>query len=408
MASIGWIDFSKDHRNRVGAVLDLLKTEGMVDELGLGTLRDGLANKLFPGISTVQTRARYFFIIPYILYDYQQLKPAQRRGKSASKFLEQQEYEVMWELAARYNYEERNGVIGITKRRPHKIARRPSAIYWNGLSMYQFIDTRGLAAEAYLKQVTNPSIESLLADAPSGDDNPRDDHDAEFENEFRIKIPIKENWQKDLYLDLERDEAELFADRISSKAKNLLIAELLNNNKLWEIFTASRDFMDFVNAAGELRLRDDLYNTLVLAHDFSQLMYGVHLAYNCQLQKKIFSNTHWDKEWKAWVDELSTSMLNYEGFNPQEVFQYSFSTRETTKTFVTNWWNLVQHNCNDLKVRDTLILRQEALVKGSKARLQWGKTEDVKADEWIGLRTFDYRFNQARTIINDIRAGLKR
>ena len=32
MAQIGWIDFSPDHRDRVAAVLDMLKPEGVVDE----------------------------------------------------------------------------------------------------------------------------------------------------------------------------------------------------------------------------------------------------------------------------------------------------------------------------------------------------------------------------------------
>ena len=75
MASLGWIHFSPTHRQHVGSVLDLLRPEGMVDELGLGTMRDALANALFPGISTIQTRAKYFFLIPYILYDYQNLPP---------------------------------------------------------------------------------------------------------------------------------------------------------------------------------------------------------------------------------------------------------------------------------------------------------------------------------------------
>jgi hypothetical protein len=73
MAQIGWIDFSPEHRARVAAVLDLLKPEGVVDELGIGSIRDAFADRMFPGISTIQTRAKYFFIIPYILYEYQVL-----------------------------------------------------------------------------------------------------------------------------------------------------------------------------------------------------------------------------------------------------------------------------------------------------------------------------------------------
>ena len=61
MATIGWIDFSTNDRDRIGSVLDLLSPEGMVDELGLGPIRDALANQLFPGISTIQTKAKYFF-----------------------------------------------------------------------------------------------------------------------------------------------------------------------------------------------------------------------------------------------------------------------------------------------------------------------------------------------------------
>lgn len=407
MATLGWIDFSPEHRNRIGSVLDMLKAEGMVDELGLGTLRDAIANELFPGISTIQTRARYFFIIPYLLYEYQSLKPGQRRGKNVSRFLEQREYEVMWQLAEHYNYQERNGVIGITKRRPQKIARRPSAIYWNGLYTYRFIDTHGLPTETYLKQVTNPSLESLLADTPSGDDGQQDDRDAGYENEFRIQVPPNPDWQQNPTLDLDRGEAEFFRDRIVTIGKGRLIAELIKDKSLWEIFSATKGFTEFAKAALILPLRDELKKVLILAHDFSELMYGVHLAYNCQLQNKVFQNNHRVEEWKEWKKRLSVNMIDHKGFAPQQVFDYSGSTRDTTKTFIRKWWAEAQNGFRDSNLRDQLIMQQEWLVKGNKARLQWQKTEDVKPEQWIGLTYFDYRFNQARTIINDIRTGLK-
>jgi alpha/beta superfamily hydrolase len=54
-----------------------------------------------------------------------------------------------------------------------------------------------------------------------------------------------------------------------------------------------------------------------------------------------------------------------------------------------------------------LVQQQEERVKGAKARLRWNKTDDVNENNWIGLKHFYYRFNQAQTILKDIRTGLK-
>ena len=64
---LGWIDFSKDERNKVFSVINLLDEPEAVDELGLGVIRNAFADYFFPGTSTVQTRAKYFLIVPYIL-----------------------------------------------------------------------------------------------------------------------------------------------------------------------------------------------------------------------------------------------------------------------------------------------------------------------------------------------------
>lgn len=63
---IGWIDFSKEERNKVVSILRLLGTQSALDELGVGTVRDGFSDLMFPGISTQQTRAKYFVLIPYL------------------------------------------------------------------------------------------------------------------------------------------------------------------------------------------------------------------------------------------------------------------------------------------------------------------------------------------------------
>ena len=67
--NLGWIDFSDSDRKKTMDVLRLFQEQGAVDELGIGVIRDGFANYFFPGTSTIQTRAKYFFIIPYAMMD---------------------------------------------------------------------------------------------------------------------------------------------------------------------------------------------------------------------------------------------------------------------------------------------------------------------------------------------------
>ena len=63
---IGWVDFSNSERNKVVSILRLLESQTALDELGVGTVRDAFSNLLFPGISTLETRAKYFVLVPYI------------------------------------------------------------------------------------------------------------------------------------------------------------------------------------------------------------------------------------------------------------------------------------------------------------------------------------------------------
>ena len=64
---LGWIDFSKEDRQKAFDVINLLSEQGAVDELGIGVIRDAFANYFFPGTSTIQNRAKYFLIVPYVL-----------------------------------------------------------------------------------------------------------------------------------------------------------------------------------------------------------------------------------------------------------------------------------------------------------------------------------------------------
>lgn len=414
MAIIGWIDFSPADRNRVGTILDLLRPEGMVDELGMGTIRDAISNELFPGISTIQTRAKYFFIIPYILRDYQLLKSAHRRKITPAKYLENREYEIMWELSDKYNHEEGTGIIGITKYKPEKIIRRPSAIYWNGINKYRFIDAGGLPLDYFLKQAVNLTFESLISLGSKGEDEDSDDKDAGYENVFRIKVPYKKGWGENLDINLNNKEAEFFKDRIIYISKEKLISELLTNARLWKIYEESESFMDFaslsINRAieGIITLNKNLKNSIITAHDFSEIMYGAHIKYNCILHKIAFKSNYFDEDFERWKDGIKRKMLDFNNFNTDKLLDYDLKIRPNAFKFIEDWWQLVKRDFQGEKNIDDMIISQEAITKGNKARLKWKNTEDAKEGEWIGLTYLDYRFNQAKSILKDIREGLNR
>lgn len=46
-------------------VVDLFREHDTRDELGVGSVRDAFADMLFPGTSTIMTRARYFLLVPW-------------------------------------------------------------------------------------------------------------------------------------------------------------------------------------------------------------------------------------------------------------------------------------------------------------------------------------------------------
>ena len=74
-----WLDFSEKDRRRALDAISLLNGPDTRDELGVGTIRDALADTLFPGTTTIQTRARYFLLIPW-LYQMLEKRRAVRHG----------------------------------------------------------------------------------------------------------------------------------------------------------------------------------------------------------------------------------------------------------------------------------------------------------------------------------------
>lgn len=142
-STIAWLDTSADEGRRVRELIALFSEKGTLDELGVGQIRDVFSNALFPGTSTIQTRARYFLLVPW---SYQAAAKSGRSGGLLREHAERVERILVETLRA---MPDQHGVIGA--QRGAKVKNLPSTIYWNGLLtlgvLRRDVAPEGLAAD---------------------------------------------------------------------------------------------------------------------------------------------------------------------------------------------------------------------------------------------------------------------
>ena len=176
---LGWIDFSKEDRQKAFDVINLLSEQGAVDELGIGVIRDAFANYFFPGTSTIQTRAKYFLIVPYMLRE----AVDGRYGKDANRVLraiDSAEKDCGIRLLEADPKAE--GVIGSRVLPKGWVARKPSDIYWNGIRTFGIFCDYGLSIPEYVslavKLKEQKSVSRLGNRNDDAEENDKDDSDA--------------------------------------------------------------------------------------------------------------------------------------------------------------------------------------------------------------------------------------
>ncbi len=106
-------------------VISAFREQDTRDELGIGTIRDGFADILFPGTSTIQTRARYFLFIPWM---YLALERKKVPIAKAAEWARGRETALIYALES-----PAIGAATSVAKPVDKLKRLPSNIYWQGL-----------------------------------------------------------------------------------------------------------------------------------------------------------------------------------------------------------------------------------------------------------------------------------
>jgi len=388
MLNIGWVDFSKSDRDTVFSVLQQLTEPGAVDELGIGTIRDAFSDILFPGTSTIQTRAKYMFIVPYICLELE------REGKlSRREFIEllgKKEVELIDMLAVG----DAEGVIGTRSRQT--LRRKPSSIYWNALRMYGFF-TEPLTISEYAKIFCAKRNAADYQKSKSrhnmhdkDEEDTTDDTDIGMSGMAFWRVPAPSSkWRDTVTINLTKEEAVFMRNKILSMpgVKDSLLALILRENRF--------DFCEYDSFADISNMQDimpsDMWNDYCLARDFSEFVFGAQVRYNVIFSEKL--NKIANKKWREYKKKCP--MVNLAEVRER------LRPREKTMRFLKQFQDLI----DDESALDELIIKREKDLKGpSRAKLT-NKELYHYDNNSVNMVPLNYRFENVQRIVRDIFDG---
>ena len=388
MSSLAWIDFDEAERQRAQRIMALFQERESRDELGLGAVRDLIADNLFAGTSTIQTRLRYMLFIPWLFRTLEGRDVPESQLRTEARALEIRLADALKRGG------ETNGVIG--RDAGPRLQRLPSSVYWAGLGAWGirlfpgstdslFVSLRGLKRRPGL---------SGGEDAAAGP-------------------PVRAIWTqslptapKDLFEQaafcLTTDEAQFIIDRLITSQPAALLTFLAREGISAEC--------DYVWTHPHLTAFPAPARRLIRHGEiFSHVMHGATLLYNLALSE-LRGRDDWAADYRerivAWTAGLDRSAVN--GWSLDDFWNTvehpAHSIRPAAKRFVMQWLELVVDAAAPIASAPAarqLVEERERRLKTSQSRY----TNHAVRDRWAGASGVDrlsFRWSQAKSHLRDL------
>jgi hypothetical protein len=324
-------------------IIRKLRQPDTIDELCIGSVRDTIANILFPGTTTIQTRAKYMLFVPWIL---QKMEKHRVPSENISLRVKQEENKLCKSLL-KMGF--KDGVIGAIV--GEGLQRFPSSIYWAGLQTWGIRKFRGSLNDYY--QGLNSYYHLKKGNIT------RDDQEVLLYRDFG------ENWDEGLPespeelpgkegLDLTKNEAQYLLEKLSISCPKSLLTNIIHLHKL-----AKGDFIwgsSFIN-----KLNHDLQIKVKHAQNFSEIMQGAALVYNYLLAEKKGSEEliNQYKERGVNIEELDDQLkkLNAEELDFQIKLGEAISKNEI-ESILKNYKEQIE----DLRIKKQILNTQKNLL----------------------------------------------
>lgn len=400
MSTFTWIDHSETQRRQLLEAIETFREKGTRDELGISGVRDAFSDMLFPGTGALQTRARYFFFVPWMYLDFEARRvPASEADKSGRVY----ELGLIDRLSACGDHA---GTIGI--RAKGELQRLPSNIYWNGLR------TLGIAQFAGTQSDYHRSLDRRRTRAAATRTNDDGEVLSPVGRAWHAGMPsAPDGFPQKADFALRVSEARYLRGRIIENHRGSLFAHLADQ----QFKDADADFA-WEHPGVKRGIRPELQREVDHARCFSEVINGATILYNLFLAEldpprtAVIEPT--EQLFGDWLQVMSERSDAHHAWDRQDFWRLlatrGYVASTPTRTFIDTWFQFALSGSPVSLRRDesarSLIFNRETSIKGqalarcrsSRAREKW------QGD--AGLGRLEYRWFNVRVILRDIMGGL--
>lgn len=373
-------------------MIDAFRDRDTRDELGIGVIRDGLSDLLFPGTTTIQTRARYFLFIPWI---YRALEAARVPSSQIARRARAAELALVPPLAA----EGGDGIIGINAGADLK--RLASGVYWQGLAAW------GLRRFPGSQDQYHRSLDAYYR--RTAETRRNDDHEyfeATDANWHPGLPPPPSDFPGSASLQIQPEERDFLRDRVVLGHSESFLAFLIRREP-WEPvdFAWQHPEAHLASAANRRQLHQ--------ARCFSETLHGAQLLYNlllAQASSSLERIEHYRArlaEWRGEVVlrwEVLERWARHETTELWELLSRARVTPQTqvfVETYLSRLMDIGPSRIADDHDARELVHRREKSLKRKLARLE-NRTSLSMWGGAAGASQLDMRWGISQRLLLDI------
>ena len=406
-SGLAWLSSSSAEIARARGVLDALRKPGVIDELGFLMLNGAFAERLYPGVTTIMTRARYLVLVPAM---YRYLEQSRNVvGKDADRVARDLQFDLR-------NALQKNEDSFIGKESGRNLVRTPSAIYWSALGAL------GIAT----RRISEASYQRKLSEGTFGPRAFKDDddavHDEEAESLWTPVLKLSQVMPGGKFLGttsfrLRKDEARFLESRYAAlrpDGNEILVTRMVLLGR--EHGASSLESIDYPWSIPGLVPSVEF--VVEHARQLSLLAKGATLHYyHLLLDKKQEEASSVNEAFSEWWEHARADLATWDVsafFRLMAQWEAGRGSRDSK--FIASWLERIQATgtglalLNDRAAR-TIIGQREDDVRPGKQRLRvehqlqsWNLPDGFAA----GLYQMDYRHRVAKRIAMDIVEGIER